>query len=413
MPSPPVAGNSSSDGGCAFPAHGTPSLAWLINPVGTKLFFESYWEKQPLVVKRNQPNYFSPLLSLDEVDRVLTTLDRRYPDVTLKNASQKVTAEDYVIGDDRLDIAKVYQLFGEGSTITLAFLDKVIPELRLFCGSMEREFTFPFQANVYLTPAGAQGAKPHYDTHDVFVLQVAGSKKWTMYGTPLELPLAGQDFDSSVHDRGAPTREFELEAGDMAYIPRGLVHDARSTETVSLHITAGVLRYTWADLLLELVANASLHDSAFRKALPPGFARQGFDRAQARETLLQLIQQAWTESNFEEALDHFVDEFISACPPFLRGQMDQMAVLDCLTADSVVGARTGAILHVRANGDTVSIDCYGRHITFPAHASEAVRFALSHSRFAVRELAGDLDEAGKLAVIRRLMREGLVIVFST
>jgi ribosomal protein L16 Arg81 hydroxylase len=234
-----------------------------------------------------------------------------------------------------------------------------------------------------------------------------------MYGTPVELPLPGQDFDSSVHERGAPTHEFELNAGDIAYIPRGVVHDARSTENVSLHITAGVLRYTWAELLLELVANASLHDPAFRKALPPGFARQEFDRTQAREMFGNLLKQASTKSNFEEALDHFVDEFISACPPLLRGQMAQMATVDRLTADSVVGARTGAVSHLQANGETASVDCYGRRITFPAHAHEAVRFALSHSRFAVCELAGDLDDASKLAVIRRLVREGLVMIFST
>src|SRR5437868_10733960 len=83
----------------AFPLGCTPSFAWLINPVGTETFFEGYWEKQLLTVKRNQPDYFSSLLSFDEVDRVLTTLDRRYPDVTLKNASREVTADDYVIGD--------------------------------------------------------------------------------------------------------------------------------------------------------------------------------------------------------------------------------------------------------------------------------------------------------------------------
>src|SRR5579864_1672991 len=408
----PAGGESTGKGDCAFPSGVTPSLEWLINPVNRELFFERYWEKQPLVVKRNQPNYFSPLLSLDEVDRVLTTLDRRYPDVTLKNASREVTADDYVIHDDRLDIAKVYQLFGQGATITLAFLDNVVPALALFCRSLEVEFTFPFQANVYLTPAGAQGAKPHYDTHDVFVLQVAGSKKWTTYGTPVELPLPAQDFDASVHERGAPTLDFELDAVDIAYIPRGVVHDARSTENVSLHITAGVLRYTWAELLLELVANASLHDPAFRKALPPGFARQRFDRTEARETLGNLLQQAWTKSNCEEAIDHMVDQFISACPPLLRGQMTQMAAADRLTADSLVGARTGTISHLQANGETASVDYYGRRVTFPAHAQEAIRFALSHSRFAVRDLAGDLDDAGKLVVIRRLVREGLVMVFS-
>lgn len=409
----PAAGKPRFEDGCAFPSGATPSLEWLIHPVSKELFFESYWEKQALVVKRDQRNYFNPLLSLDEVDSVLTTLDRRYPDVTLKNASREVTADDYVIGDDRLDVAKVYQLFNEGSTITLAFLDSVLPALAVFCRNLESEFSFPLQANVYLTPPGAQGAKAHYDTHDVFVLQVCGSKKWTMYGTPLELPLAGQEFDSSVHEQGAPTLDFELEAGDMAYIPRGLVHDARSTETVSLHITAGVLRYTWTDLLLELVANASLHDPAFRKALPPGFARQGFDRSEAREMLGRLMRRASTDANFEEALDHFVDEFISSCPPLLRGQMAQMATLNGLTAESVVGARAGAIWHLEINGDTASVDCYGRRIHFPVDASEAVQFALNHARFVVRELAGELDDAGKLVVVRRLIREGLVAILST
>ena len=410
----PLAGSSSqvSEGG-AFPSGARPSLEWLISPSSKELFFERYWEKQPLVVRRNQPDYFTPLLSLDEVDRVITTLDRRYPDITLKNASREIAAAEYTVGGDSLDVVKVYQLFREGSTITLAFLDTVIPALAVFCRSLENEFSFPFQANVYLTPAAAQGAKPHYDTHDVFVLQVTGSKKWTVYGTPVELPLPGQDFDPAVHERGDPTLEFELDAGDVAYIPRGVVHDARSTASVSLHITAGILRYTWTDLLLELVAKAGLGDPAFRKALPPGFAQQEFDRAEARRALRDLWQRVCAESNLEAALDSFADEFISACPPLLRGQMAQMAVLDRVEADSVVGARTGVIARLRANEEPTSVECYGRRITFPSHAREAVRFALGNSRFRVRDLPGGLDDAGKLTVIRRLIQEGLVMVLPT
>ncbi|MGH9342683.1 MAG: cupin domain-containing protein [Terriglobia bacterium] len=392
-----------------FPSDLNPSLEWLLSPTPKQHFFETTWEKQPLVVNRNQPDYFGSLLSLDEVDRVLTTLDCQFPDVTLKNANREITARDYTVGGSALDVAKVYQLFAEGSTITLAFLDTVLPPLASFCRSLESEFSFPLQANIYLTPPGAQGAKPHYDTHDVFVLQITGSKKWTIYGTPVELPLPGQDFDSSIHEIGAPTLEFELEAGDVAYIPRGVAHDAHSTDTVSLHITAGVLRYTWADLLLELVASASLNDSAFRKSLPPGFARQDFDRAQARETLRTLLQRVPAGSNFDAVLDSFADEFISACPPLLRGQMAQMAALDHLTMDSVVGARPGVIFRLRADEKSVLVDCYGRRITFPPYAHEAVRFALATSRFRVRDLPGGLDDAGKLTLIRRLIREGLVL----
>jgi ribosomal protein L16 Arg81 hydroxylase len=383
------------------------SLDWLISPVSKKEFFEQYWEKRPLVVRRQQRYYFDRLLSLEEVDRVLTTLDRRYPDICLKNAATRVTPEDYTLAGGALDVARLYQLFQQGSTITLAYLDTVIPALTLFCRGLEREFSCPFQTNVYLTPPDAQGAAPHYDTHDVFVLQVTGSKQWTIFGTPVESPLPGQDFDPQAHELGAPTLEFQLNAGDVAYIPRGIGHEARSTDTLSLHITTGVLRYTWADLLLECVAHASLLDPAFRKALPPGFARPDFDSSDARETLRSLLERAANGSSFDAALDYFVDKFMRSCPPVLEGQMRQLAALDSLSLDSVVGTRPGLISRLESSPNSELVHCYGRSIAFPADVRGAVRFALANSSFAIRDLP-ELDDAGKLTLVRRLIREGLL-----
>ncbi len=385
------------------------SLEWLISPIGRDAFFNEYWEKRPLVVRRGQPDYFGSLLSLDEIDRVLTTQDLRYPNVTLKNAARNVTARDYTARGDALDVARVYQLFEEGSTITLAFLDSVVPALAAFCRSLEREFSFPFQTNIYLTPPRAQGARFHYDTHDVFVLQVVNSKKWTLYGTPVESPLSSQEFDASLHPRGEPTLEFGLEPGDVAYVPRGLVHDAQSGKELSLHITAGVLARTWSDLLLEYVADACLNDAAFRKSLPAGFARPDFDRAQARPTFQCLLRKLSERPDLDPVFDGFVDDFISSCPPLLRGQMAQMSGLDRVTMDSVVGARPNLIYYLRAEDGLLCLECYGRSIKFPARAGEALRFALGKSQFAIRDLPG-LDDTGKMTLARRLIREGLLLI---
>jgi len=413
MPKRPPATSTQTRGGGVRRSPVQPSLEWLIDPISKQEFFECYWEKQPLVVIRDKPAYFASLLSLDEVDRVITTLDRRYPDIVLKNSNRDITADDYTVNGDSLDVAKAYQLFEEGSTITLAYLDTVVPALTSFCRNMENEFSFPFQTNVYLTPDRAQGAKYHYDTHDVFVLQVEGSKHWTIYGTPVELPLSEQDFDPKIHARGEPTLEFELKAGDMAYVPRGVVHDARSTKAVSLHITAGVLAYTWTDLLLELVADVGLHEPALRKALPPGFARQDFDPEQAREILRNLWQVVSAKSDLAGALDRFANEFVSKCPPPLRGQMAQIAALDRLSMDSVVGVRAGAIFRLKTDGDSAALECSGRQITFPLHALEAASFALGHPKITVRDLPGGLDDAGKLTLVRRLIREGLLMAHTT
>jgi lysine-specific demethylase/histidyl-hydroxylase NO66 len=160
---------------------------------------------------------------------------------------------------------------------------------------------------------------------------------------------------------------------------------------------------------LEWVADAALSDPAFRKSLPPGFAAPEFDRKQAREILQSLLRQVSTKSDFGTVLDRFVDEFLSACPPILTGQMAQLSSLDGLTVNSRVGSRKGVVYRLEADQTSIFIDCYGRRITFPAHSSEAVRFALSECEFAVHQLPGDWDDASKLVLARRLIREGLLV----
>jgi ribosomal protein L16 Arg81 hydroxylase len=391
-----------------------PPLEWLIHPIPRERFFQEYWERKPLVIQREHAEYYCSLLSLDDIDRVLTTLDLRYPNVVLKNAardvsSRDVSSEDYTVHGGSLDVAKVYQLFAEGSTVTLAYLDTAVPALTTFCRGLEAEFSHPFQTNVYLTPPRSQGAKVHYDTHDVFVLQVTGSKRWTILGRPIELPLRNQDFDPSQHDAGSPTLEFELCAGDAAYIPRGWVHEARSSDNVSLHITVGVLAYTWTDFLLEFVADACLNDATFRKALPPGFARNEFPREQALAVFGPLLQHLSECAAPDKMLDRFIDEFLSSSPPLLRGQLAQLVALDQLATDSIVGIRPHLIVRVETSADAISVRSFGRRMTFPRAVAPAVQFAVSCDRFAVQDLPGDLDAAGKLTLVRRLILEGLLV----
>jgi hypothetical protein len=375
-------------------------------------FLNQYWEQKPLVVQRHRADYFSSLLSLEDVDRAITTFNLTHPHITLKNAQKDVRPADYTSTNGALDVPAVYQLFSEGSTIVLAFLDNLLPALTSMCRGLERELSFPLQANAYLTPARAQGAKYHYDTHDVFVLQITGSKHWTMYGTPVELPLPGQDFDPKSHERGAPTMEFELQPGDVAYIPRGVVHEARSSEELSLHITVGVLCYRWADLLLEFVAEASLKDPAFRRGLPPGFSRHDINRSQAQEIFANLLKRLAATPDCSSSLDRFSERWLSACPPLLTGQMGQMELLNQLSIGSIVGARSSAVFRLQKDEASISIHAFARQIRFPVHTEDALRFALNHSRFSISDLPGNLDENGKLVLVRRLIREGLMVVLA-
>src|SRR5215813_10916206 len=48
------------------------SLDWLINPIDPRSFKAEYWDKRPLIVKRNDPTYYDGLLSLIDVDHILS-----------------------------------------------------------------------------------------------------------------------------------------------------------------------------------------------------------------------------------------------------------------------------------------------------------------------------------------------------
>ena len=48
-------------------------------------------------------------------------------------------------------------------------------------------------------------------------------------------------------------------------------------------------------------------------------------------------------------------------------------------------------------------------ITLPTFARDALRFALDGPPFIVRDLPGQLDDVGKVVLVRRLLREGLLV----
>ncbi len=386
------------------------TLARLVDPIPAPVFLDQYFEKETLVVAREQPGYFASLLTLDDIDRVITTLSLHDSDIQLVNAKDSFSADAYTYPSGMIDPAGLYQKFSDGATIILPQLHLRVPALADLCRALEREFSARFQTNIYLTPAGnSQGFKPHYDNHDVFVLQVSGTKSWTIYDTPVELPHRGLAFDPAKYPPGEVTRQFVLHPGDMVYIPRGVVHDAASTDQISLHITLGVMSKTWTDFLLEALSVASLEDPAFRRGLPAGFAAPGYDRTAAREIFRDLLRKL-ADAPFDGVLDHFVDDIVSTRHALLWQQMDQIRALDSLSLDSRAGVRPNLIYRTEQAAEHIRVACYGKEVSLPLHAAEPTLFALESRRFAVRDLPGVLDDAGKLVLVRRLVREGMLML---
>ncbi len=384
------------------------SLARIIDPFGVDVFYREHWERKPLLIKRALPEYFSNLVSWSVIDHAVTTLGLSHPEVSMYNALREVRAEKYTLSSGLVDVVRLYKEYAEGSTIIMQELSARHAPLADLCRALECEMTHKFQTNVYTTPESAQGFKAHFDSHDVFVLQVTGSKHWLIYDTPVQLPYRGQKFRPEQNKPGDVTMDFVLNAGDSLYIPRGVMHDARTTHEGSIHVTLGALTTSWTDVLLEAIAIVGLNDPDFRKALPPGYATQGFDFSDAEKFFRELLRRAVEKAALRPAMDQFIQEFRMTRYPNLWGQMTQIDRAKRLTPETCFTVRPILVMNTTETNEHFIVACYGNEVRLPKHAAEPAKAALSGQTMRIRELPGTLDLEGRIVLIRRLVHEGLV-----
>jgi lysine-specific demethylase/histidyl-hydroxylase NO66 len=305
------------------------------------------------------------------------------------------------------DPGKVWEEFRTGATIVLQGLQRYWPPLTRFCRRLELELTHPVQCNAYITPAGSQGLAVHYDTHDVFVLQVAGSKEWTIHPPVLENPLPSQPWTRHKADPPPPCLSVDLQAGETLYVPRGFLHSARAQKDLSAHLTVGVLCQTWHDVMREVVAGSS-GDVTFRRALPAGYADDEETFAKDVDATVGQLRQWLDTVDAQAVASTVVRRFWSSRSALLDGHLRQLLHLDDLTDGSTVRRREGAICHLWTEGDQLVVLLGDRRLRMPAALEPALRRIAGGQRFSVNGLADLLDEPSRMVLVRRLIREGLL-----
>jgi ribosomal protein L16 Arg81 hydroxylase len=197
------------------------SLSTLVAPVADEEFRSRYWERQPLVVHRKDPDYYHGLFSLEDFDEAII----RSPDyVKLANAAtnKNVSYKNQVTQG----LEGVLSDMRAGGTIVLDQLHHREPKLGELCRVLAAELGHRFQVNLYLTPPSGKGFSPHWDNHDVFILQTVGSKCWNIEKQRRVFPAKNASMDDEGRELRGDLDSFVLEQGDLIYIPCGFVHAA-------------------------------------------------------------------------------------------------------------------------------------------------------------------------------------------
>lgn len=257
-----------------------------------------------------------PLLSVADLDAFLATDAAREPRVSMADSRRKGSAAvpmaDFLRDDGRVDLPGLFAAFDQGATLVVSQFHELHAPLMRFCRGLEQVFLHGVQANIYLTPPGAQGFRVHYDTHDVLVLQVLGEKRWRLWpGQPVPRPTRRTPWSGAIEPEGE-AESLTLRPGDTLYVPRGVLHDAAAQEgdEPSLHVTVGLLDPSFATVLRLAVDLLEASEPALRESFPTWRLAEGPAQlaAMARPLAARLAEPAALERAALTLLDRLAGE---------------------------------------------------------------------------------------------------------
>ena len=389
----------------------------LLYPFSDAHFFDQYWEQKPLHISRNKGHYYDALFSTDALEQVLQTTGLNPPDIRVVQNQNEMLPAKYHREDGSLHLNQLYKAYDEGYTIILNGLQRFWPPLMAFCHYFQTLLSHRVVANCYFSPRQSKALHPHYDTHDVLVLQLAGSKQWKIHEPTQPVPLLNTFQPVFSEDQlNTPIQDVVLKPGDLMYIPRGFIHHAQTTETFSFHLTVGIYPSQWIDLIHQALVAISLKDERLRRALPVGYLNTPKHNPNDQELMTgfqELLSTVVKQANLQEGISLLSDQFIRATTPAPDGHFAQINELDAIDAKTYVEKRPNMLCRLMDKGFSVSLQFPGNTVGGPLIFRAAMDFIVHQTdAFQVEQLP-QLNAERQLTLIRRLIRGGLLKVSDT
>jgi 50S ribosomal protein L16 3-hydroxylase len=200
-------------------------------PISCAAFYGEHFEKHYFYA----PNAAkSGIFTWNDLDDLIFALDpEKHEDVKLMLGG-RLPGESYSsIYQDLDDVRhriipkKLEAVLQSGATMVVNRMDLKSRKIASICQAISDLFRLKTVANGYLALDGGGAFGKHWDTHDVFALQLFGRKRWRIFEPTFPLPM---EHHTSVNLKNTCPEitvfDGVLAAGDLLYIPRGWWHEA-------------------------------------------------------------------------------------------------------------------------------------------------------------------------------------------
>jgi lysine-specific demethylase/histidyl-hydroxylase NO66 len=391
----------------------------------TATFATAHWGRAPLFTRRcDLDQDFTDLLDARAVDELVSRRGLRTPFLRMAKNGTVLPAARFTRGGgagagakDQAADDRILTEMGSGGTLVLQGLHRTWPPLVDFATELAAELGHPVQVNAYITPPESRGFTAHYDGHDVFVLQVAGHKRWRIHEPVVLNPLPDQPWEQhraavSARAEEQPQLDVVLEPGDALYLPRGYLHSADALGEISIHLTVGIHPVTRQHLVQQLVARAR-DDPALRASLPMGVDLGDSDvlapeLAATVSALAAHLGSAAGSAAVDAVAGAIADELDAQTRAAPLGPLAQLQAAESIGSDTALRMRARLRCRITRRGGDLQLRLLDKTVELVAADENAVKAVLTGEVLTPASLPG-LDADEQLALARLLLREGVLV----
>ncbi len=244
-------------------------------------FRESALEKEPRLIKGGLRG---AAFAWSELDAALHRVEPIAPVFQLFNGGL-VREEQYadIVGElgaprRRLNKRRFFGELRNGATLVVNRFENYSLRALALCNEVRSFSGLPTVGNAYLSIGGRGTFGQHWDTHDVFAIQLIGRKRWRVFPPTFPLPLdMHRGEGSGAACPTTPILDCLLETGDILYVPRGFWHHVIPNDGPSLHLSVGTYAPAVHDFVMWACARRLPAALAARRSLTSSVDRHGLE----------------------------------------------------------------------------------------------------------------------------------------
>lgn len=163
------------------------SLSLLLPEEGVSALLTS-WPNEPAVFERDS-TALDCAVTPDVIDHYIDTGCVHADEIALVKSGPTLHPDCHRT-NGRTDPAKLHKLHGDGYTIRLGNLQRVVPFLADMARVIQQETGCSNYLHAFLTPPRSQGLLHHWDQQMAVIAQIEGEKQWQLWRPEVLRPHA-------------------------------------------------------------------------------------------------------------------------------------------------------------------------------------------------------------------------------